>query len=305
MTLDQKLHTKLEKVGKVFNLGNITRLQPDLEAIKKYYRVNKIPYSLFHTGSDLIYMGISRDGRYKKSDLLEAAITIGKYIEETKAQSVLELATGRGANSFYLAKKYPSVRFDGIDISDAQLSLARKKAGRVKNYFPTLGDYHYLSGYPDNTFDIIFQVEALCYSMTKEKVLAEICRVLKPGGLFISFDGYAKKESAHLSHDESLAKNLIEKGMALQEFENYRTFIEKVRGQHLEIVHEEDLSQYVLPTMRRFERTAAYSLIFPPLARPIARLFPKEFAYNAATAYLMPIAMQMEIFSYMLTVIQK
>src|SRR3989338_3611210 len=105
---------KLNKIKKVFNIKKVNRIRVNKRYIRKYYKINKIPYSLFHTRSDLIYMGVSRDGIYKQEDLLEAARTVEKYLKKSKGKTVLELATGRGATSFYLSKRFSNVIFYGI-----------------------------------------------------------------------------------------------------------------------------------------------------------------------------------------------
>ena len=80
MTAASDLKHKLTQIEKVFDLNEVLALQPDKVYIQKYYKANKLAYSLFHTYSDKIYMGISRDGVYKEDDLLEAARTVARYL---------------------------------------------------------------------------------------------------------------------------------------------------------------------------------------------------------------------------------
>jgi tRNA G46 methylase TrmB len=124
------LKQKLENISKVFKVEDVLSVKANKEYIQKYYNINKIPYSLFHTKTDFVHMGISRDGIYKENDLFEAVKVVEKYIINLKINKVLELATGRGANSFYLAKRFPKINFFGIDISKGQLDYAFEK---VKN----------------------------------------------------------------------------------------------------------------------------------------------------------------------------
>ena len=134
------------------------------------------------------------------------------------------------------------------------MAFAQKRARKVNNYFPVSGDYHDLRLYKDGTFDIVFEIEAVCYSAEKEKIFAEVGRVLKGGGLFILFDGYRRREKEKLTEDEAVARNLIEKGMALRELETYGSFLQKAEDAHFIKTEEEDLSDYVLPTMERLEK---------------------------------------------------
>ena len=172
MTPAKQLDQKLGQIKKVFNVDDILALKPDKKYIQKYYRASRIAYSMFYWGSDRMYMGISRDGVYKEQDLLEAARVVEKYIKELSAHNVLELATGRGATSAYLAQRHPKIRFAGIELSSAQLGLAKKKSRKLPNYTPIVGDYHDLGQYDDGSVDIVFVIEALCYSTDKATVLS-------------------------------------------------------------------------------------------------------------------------------------
>ena len=114
------LDEKLNIIKKVFNISDVLKTSLNPEYIKKYYKVNQIAYSFLHTSSDRMYMGITRDGNYRDEDLLDAARTVEKSINNN-TKNVLELASGRGATSFYLAQKYPKIIFNGIELSPGQL----------------------------------------------------------------------------------------------------------------------------------------------------------------------------------------
>src|SRR6185436_7663023 len=107
-------------------------------------------------------------------------------------------------------KKYPFIRFDGVELTPTQLDFAKKKAQKTPNYYPVFGDYHNLSTYPDHSFEIVFVIEALCHSSDKLQVLKEVKRVLKRGGVFIIIDGYAKKDPVKRTVEENLASRLTE-----------------------------------------------------------------------------------------------
>lgn len=299
------LKGKLTNIGKVFDIKKILALDPDKFYIQKYYKINQLGYTLFHTSKDLIHMGISRDGVYKEEDLFEAPKIVEKYIVDTKATRVLELATGRGANSVYLAERNSGVIFNGIDISEGQLCYARKKAKKIKNYKPSFGDYHDLSIFQDASFDVVFVIEALCHSKKKEVVLAEVHRVLKPNGVFIVIDGYRERENELFSQDERIAVELTEKTMAVNFFDYYKEFKNKIISSKFIIEKEEDVSEFVLPTMNRFEKSANsfFRSIF--LAKLVAFLLPKEFVYNAIAGYLMPTLVKDNVFSYRIFILRK
>lgn len=289
----------------MFDIHKIVSLRPNAMYVQHYYRINQFAYSLFHTSTDRMYMGISRDGIYKPDDLLEAAKVVERYLRKRHATQILELATGRGATSAYLAEKFPQVRMDGIDISAGQLEFAYKKARHLTNYHPIFGDYHDLSAFKTATFDIVFVIEALCYSREKQRVLREVKRVLKPGGVFIVFDGYGKSASNLLGEIELLASQLTEKSLAVSEFEEYNSFLMKAKQQGYKVVEEEDVSPYILPTLRRFERLAKIFFAVPLLAKVTAKLLPPVFIYNIVAGYLFPEIITSGIGCYYITVLRK
>ena len=302
MDNQSEIDKKLEKIKSVFALNEILMKNINQEHIRKYYNINKIPYSIFHTKKDFIHMGISKDGKYKEGDLLEAARTVEDYIKKS-TKKILEIAAGRGANSIYLAKKHPKVNFYGSDISKGQLDYAFKKASKLSNFHPEFGDYHDLKKFDDASFDIVFVIEALCHSTKKEKVLKQVYRVLRKGGIFIIFDGYQNKNS--LSENERIALKLTEVGMAVEKFESYNSFLSKVKKNKFKIILEEDASNYVLPTMNRFERIAKIFFNHPILAKFISSVTPKAFTYNSLSGYLMPNLMIDNVTCYMITILKK
>lgn len=296
---------KLAKIKRVFKVNQLLSIETNKEYIQKYYLANKLAYSLFHTVSDKMYMGISRDGIYKEDDLLEAARTVEKFINSRSTKRVLELATGRGATSAYLAEKYKEIEFEGIEISQGQLDFAQKKAKKILNYHPILGDYHNLSNYKESSVDIAFVIEALCYSTEKEKVFAEVRRVLKKDGVFIILDGYLRKDNKVMSEDEILACKLTEIGMAIPEFEKFEKVLAIAEKVGLVTESNEDVSVHILPTLRRFEKLAAFFFSSKFISKAFSLFFSKEVTYNAISGYLMPNLIEEGLASYYITVLRK
>jgi len=159
-----------------------------------------------------------------------------------------------------------------------------------------------LRSYKDRTFDIVYVIEALCYSTNKEVVFKEVRRVLKSNGYFIIFDGY--RSSKKLSRDEEIACKLTEKSMAVQSFEIYKDVIQKAFKQHFVLDYEENLSKYVLPTMKRFEKLSKVYIKFPLISRLVTKILPMEFSANSIAGYFMPNLIEGKIAQYMVTVLK-
>ncbi len=303
--LHVELEFKLKQIQKVFDTDTIIHIQPTIASITNYYKVNKLAYDLF-ANKDFIHMGISRNGKYSKKDLLEQAKLVDKYIRQLKAKKVLELATGRGATSAFLAKTHPDITFEAIDLPNGQLDYAFNKARKLKNFHPKEGDYHNLSNYPGDSFDVIFVVEALCHSTNKKQVFSEVRKLLKNKGVFIIFDGYRGKKEHLLTKEELLAIRLTEKGMTVPSFDYYEDFKNKLFKSGFKILEEQDVSLLIMPTLKKFEAQAKLYFKVPPfLLRMINRFFSPVFINNIISGYLLATLEKLQLSKYMILAASK
>jgi ubiquinone/menaquinone biosynthesis C-methylase UbiE len=103
-------------------------------------------------------------------------------------ESVLEVAVGTGLAFESILKANPSGRNEGIDLTEAMLIRAEKRAARagIKNYRLAVGDAHALD-FPDNDFDVL--INNYMFDLLPEDdfptVLAEFRRVMRPGGRLV------------------------------------------------------------------------------------------------------------------------
>lgn len=107
-------------------------------------------------------------------------------VSATNPESVLDIATGTGDLAISLAKT-GAKRIVGLDLSEGMLSVGRKKiqeedlTGRIEMI---QGDSEALP-FENNSFDAITVAFGVRNFENLEKGLAEILRVLKPGGIFV------------------------------------------------------------------------------------------------------------------------
>ena len=102
-----------------------------------------------------------------------------------------------------------------------------------------------------------------------------------------------------------MALRLTEKGMAVPKFESYESFIKKATDSGFSVIHEENVSTYVIPTMERFAKLATKFFRFPRLARLVSKILPREFTYNAVSGFLMPELVRSGSAQYMITILKK
>jgi ubiquinone/menaquinone biosynthesis C-methylase UbiE len=100
-------------------------------------------------------------------------------------EEVLEVAVGTGLAFERILQANPSGRNEGIDLTEAMLARAKRKAAKsgLNNYRLRVGDAYDLD-FPDHSFDVL--VNNYMFDLLPEQdfltVLREFKRVLRPGG---------------------------------------------------------------------------------------------------------------------------
>ncbi|MCJ7558691.1 MAG: methyltransferase domain-containing protein [Gammaproteobacteria bacterium] len=100
-------------------------------------------------------------------------------------EDVLEVAVGTGLAFVEILKANPSGRNEGVDLTEAMLARADRKASRtgIESYRLRVGDAYCLD-YPDDSFDVL--INNYMFDLLPERdfltVLGEFKRVLRPGG---------------------------------------------------------------------------------------------------------------------------
>lgn len=99
---------------------------------------------------------------------------------------VLEVGSGRGGGASFIKRYLHPARMVGVDLSQDAVDLCRA-AHRVEGLEFLKGDAERLP-FPDKTFDAVVNVESShCYP-SLPAFLAEVRRVLRPGGAFLYAD---------------------------------------------------------------------------------------------------------------------
>lgn len=109
-----------------------------------------------------------------------------KLVADKNPKTILDIATGTGDLAILMAQT-SATEIIGADISEGMMEVGRKKvaekglASKIKLVY---GDSENLP-FEDNYFDAITVAFGVRNFETLEKGLAEILRVLKPGGVFV------------------------------------------------------------------------------------------------------------------------
>jgi len=110
---------------------------------------------------------------------------VASAIDWTGLQA-LELSSGRGGGAWYIMRQFRPASIVGVDPSI--------NAIRFCNRYYAMDGLSFLQGraehlqFPDNTFDVVTNIEASLHYANMEAFVNEVVRVLKPGGYFLYTD---------------------------------------------------------------------------------------------------------------------
>lgn len=140
------------------------------------------------------------DGRY---------LLVRDAVRESGARKVLDVGCGKGRYLRNLTRDYPDIELHGADLSVAVMETIPSGITTVQGSLLNLP-------YPDETFDLVYTVEALEHAVHIEGALRELLRVTKSGGTLVIID----KDDARLG------------ALKLPDWEQW--FAPKVLGQQIE-----------------------------------------------------------------------
>jgi 2-polyprenyl-6-hydroxyphenyl methylase/3-demethylubiquinone-9 3-methyltransferase len=112
-----------------------------------------------------------------------------KFISSWRDLNVLDIGCGGGFTCEFIAKKGATV--SGIDLSDVSIEAAKIHAKESDLIIDYRGGTAENLPYEDDRFDVITCIDVLEHVEDVAKVIAEVKRVLKPGGVFL-FDSINK-----------------------------------------------------------------------------------------------------------------
>jgi MPBQ/MSBQ methyltransferase len=127
-----------------------------------------------------------------KSDFVHEMAKWGGLDKLPRGTTILDVGCGIGGSSRILAKDYG---FDvtGITISPQQVQRATELTPEGVRAKFQVDDALALS-FPDNSFDVVWSIEAGPHMLDKAKYAQEMMRVLKPGGILVVADWNQRDE---------------------------------------------------------------------------------------------------------------
>jgi ubiquinone/menaquinone biosynthesis C-methylase UbiE len=108
-----------------------------------------------------------------------------EHFGDLTGKRVLDVGCGKGRFARVLAGRYPEARLTAMDISEAMLAFVPSPIAPVSATMTALP-------FRDAAFDAAYATESLEHAVDIERAVAEMCRVLKPGGRLVIIDKNAE-----------------------------------------------------------------------------------------------------------------
>jgi SAM-dependent methyltransferase len=181
-----------------------------IDAIRGYWneRIHDLEIARHPVGSKEFFEELA-DYRYEKLDYLPRVVDFASY----RGKRLLEVGCGVGLDLVRFARHGAIVT--GVDLAEVSIELARKNLA----FHGLAGDLRMMDGehleFDDNGFDVVYAHGVLQYTADIGRMLAEIQRVLKPGGHAILMvynryswlNGLSKVARVKLEHEDAPVLN--------------------------------------------------------------------------------------------------
>jgi phosphoethanolamine N-methyltransferase len=144
----------------------------------------------------------------------EAARVIGSH--DLTGKSVLDIGCGAGGIDMALVRNHGAGYVTGLDVEDPVLTHARTLIAR-EGLEGRIGLVKVAPGpfpFPPGTFDVVFSKDSIIHIPDKHALMAEVFRVLKPGGWFLASDWLIGTDQITPMMAEYIASEGLDFGMA-------------------------------------------------------------------------------------------
>ncbi|QLE58775.1 cyclopropane-fatty-acyl-phospholipid synthase family protein [Nostoc sp. TCL26-01] len=212
----------------------------------------------------------------------ESLVNTNKFLADKlnikASDTILDAGCGVGGSTIWLAKTFQA-KVIGITISEKQVEEAKKlaKANHVEHLVDFQVQNYLNTNFLDESFDVVWAIESVCYAEQKQDFLQEAFRLLKHGGRLGIADGFQGRDFQHT--DEVEMMNVFNEGLAIPNIAKISDFKDYLNDIGFKNVELWDKTQAVLHSARRIYLLCSFIYplrrilkIFKPHSRTLAIL---------------------------------
>ncbi len=226
--------------------------QEVVDEVNEYYDECQVDYAMIWGTNDHLSMhyGYHEDGMSHDEAVVNLTRVVAERADIDADDRVLDAGCGVGGSAIWIAENH-GTEVTGININQNQIEKARRGASR--HGVEDLTDFRVMdftdTEFEDESFSVVWAVEAACHAEDKQEFLREMYRVLEPGGRIVVADGFVGKDE--LSDREVNGLEAMLEGMAAPNLDTYEEFLEHAEEVGFTGVEFEDRYDSVYPSARR------------------------------------------------------
>jgi SAM-dependent methyltransferase len=284
------LHADLTLVQNLVDISSLLRQKVAKQNIKQYYRLTNFLYRRFHSHEGAMHFPLYLPNQAQNhfEGLTAQAQFVAAQCAEIQAHNVLEIGSGQGYNTLWLAKQNADSHFTGLDLMPFQARQAQHKARKS-----ALSNAQFIAGdfakppFSADSFELVFAVESFCYARRLAEVLTEVARILRKGGRLVIFDVFLHEGFENLPFEVQTATQLTGIGFAVARWYAWAELIAAAEQVGLFLLDSQNLSSAVRPNLLRFQTDMRRWLMNPWFRRLVRlHLIPKAILWHGITGLL-------------------
>lgn len=262
--------------------GKPSRLRKDLiKRLVDYYNLYDVDYGT-ERGIHIHYGFYDSDHRGHHAAMANMVRILAVKAKITSKDIILDAGCGFGGSSIWLAKNI-GAKVIGININERQVEKANRlaKKNKVDHLVKFYVDDFTNTKFPDETFDVVWGLESICYAENKKDFIVEAKRSLKKNGRLIVADGFKGKDK-FTQNEQKIMEKWMEGWVVpnLASVSEFRGHLQKLKFKNIKFW---DITKNVMPTSEEmYQRATSWFPLIKKLES--AGLWTKAQTANVASA---------------------
>ena len=232
----------------------------------------------------------------------EALLNINKILAAkaaiSKNDKVLDAGCGIGGSSLWLAKNIgcsvTGISLSGKQIKKANVLASREEVGHLAKFEQK--DFTN-TGFPDESFDVIWAIESVCHAYDKSAFLKEAIRLLKKDGRLIMADFFKKEK---LDNKDAKKMQQWAHGWAVEDFSTKEEFEKQLEDAGFSNIKTDNATKAIIPSAKKLYRYYFIGSILGFLYRVVKRNPTSQGKKNIDTAWLQYKTLKKKLWKYLI-----